>query len=242
MRSLLVAAGDDEAGLTAALAGAADAIVVDLDVAARGAARANAVRALKEAAERPGGPVAMARVGPLSAGETDDDLEAVMAAAPRAIVLPKARGRACLQQLSAKLAVLEALLGLDNGATGIIAVADTAEALLALAGLRGASVRLIGLAWDAEALRLEVGAETARGEDGGFAGALRLAREMTFLGAAAAGVAAIDTAFPDPRNLGAAKAEALAAKRAGFAAKVAINPAQAAIVNDVFGARKQSGR
>jgi citrate lyase subunit beta/citryl-CoA lyase len=242
MRSLLVAAGDDEAGLMAALASAADAIVVDLDVAAREAARANAVRVLKEAAQRPGGPVPTARVGALSAGRTDDDLDAVMAAAPRAIVLPQARGRACVQQLSAKLALREALLGLDDGATGIVAVVDTAEALLALAGLGGASARLIGLAWDAEALRLEIGAAAARSDDGGFAGTLRLAREMTLLAAVAAGVPAIDTAFPDPRNLAAAKAEALAAKRAGFAAKVATSPAQAAVVNQAFGARGRSGR
>jgi len=240
MRSLLIAPGDDESELAAALASEANAIVVDLDVAAREAARANAVRVLREAAERPAGPVPMARVGPLCAGETDDDLDAIMAAAPRAVVLPKARGRAGVQQLSAKLALREALFGLGHGATGIIAVADTAEALLALSGLRGASVRLIGLVWDAEALRVEVGAETARDEGGGFAGTLRLAREMTLVAAAAAGVAAIDTAFPDPRNLDAAKAEALAAKRAGFAAKVAISPAQAAIVNQVFAAREQS--
>ena len=39
---------------------------------------------------------------------------------------------------------------------------DTAEALLGLAGFRDASARLIGLAWDAEALRADIGAGTCR--------------------------------------------------------------------------------
>ena len=236
MRSLLIAPGDDEAKLAAALASEADAIVIDLDVAGRETARANAARFLQEAASLPNGPAPMARVGPLSGGETDRDLDAVMAAAPCAVLLPKARGRACVQQLSVKLALREALCGLDDGATGIITTLDTAEALLGLAGLQGASARLIGLAWDAEALRLDVGAETARDAGGACAGALRFAREMTLVVAAAAGVAAIDTAFAEAGER--FRAEALAARRDGFAVKLAIDPAQAKIINAAFAAAK----
>ena len=242
MRSLLIAPGDDEAKLAAALASEADAIVIDLDVAGRETARANAARFLREAALRPHGPAPMARVGPLSGGETDRDLDAVMAAAPCAVLLPKARGRACVQQLSVKLALREALCGLDDGATGIIATLDTAEAVLGLANFRGASARLIGLAWDAEALRVEVGADNTRDAGGVYAGPLRLAREMILLAAAAAQVAAIDTAFADARDTGAAKAEALAARRVGFVAKLAITPAQAAIINAAFGADAEMDR
>ncbi|HKN27180.1 MAG TPA: aldolase/citrate lyase family protein [Roseiarcus sp.] len=235
MRSLLIAPGDDEAKLAAALASEADAIVIDLDVAGRQTARANAARFLQEAALRHDGPAPMARVGPLS-GETDRDLAAVMAAAPCAVLLPKARDRACLQQLSVKLALREALCGLDAGATGIIAIVDTAEALLGLAGFRGA--RLIGLAWDAEALRVDVGAVTARDAGGAYAGPLRLAREMTLVAAAAAGVAAVDTAFAEIGDGEGLRAEALAGRRDGFAAKLAIDPAQAKIINAAFAAAK----
>jgi citrate lyase subunit beta/citryl-CoA lyase len=238
MRSLLIASGDDEAKLAAALLSGADALVIDLDVAGRDKARANAGRFLREAASRPEGPAPMARVGPLSSGETDDDLAAIIAAAPCAILLPKARGGACVQQLSVKLALREALCGLEDGVTGIIAVLDTAEALLGLASFRGASARLIGLAWDADALQADVGAETARDTGGAFLGPLRFAREMTLVAAAAAGVAAIDTAFTEEGEDAATKAEALAAKRAGFVAKFAIDPAQAKIINAAFAAGK----
>jgi citrate lyase subunit beta / citryl-CoA lyase len=239
MRSLLIAPGDDEAKLAAALASEADAIVIDLDVAAREAARANAARFLREAAGHPGGPAPMARVGPLSGGETDRDLDAIMAAAPCALLLPKARGRACVQQLSVKLALREAIFGLDNGATGIIATIDTAEALLGLAGLRGASARLIGLAWDAEALRIDVGAEAARDAVvGAYAGPLRLARDITLVAAAAAGVAGVDTAFAEIGDGEGLRAEALAGMRDGFTAKLAINSAQAKIINAAFAAAR----
>ena len=241
MRSLIIAPGDDEAKLAAALASEADAIVIDLDVARRDEARANAEKFLREAASRPDRPPAMARVAPLLSGETDRDLDAIVAAAPCAVLLSKARGRASVQQLSVKLAPREALYGLKDGATGIVAIVDTAAALLSLATFCGASARLIGIAWDAEALRAEVGAESAR--DGGlFLGPFRLAREMTLFAAAAAGVVAIDTAFVESRDAAATEAEALAARRAGFAAKFAVDPAQAKIINAAFAAEKTGRR
>jgi citrate lyase subunit beta / citryl-CoA lyase len=241
MRSLIIAPGDDEAKLAAALASEADAIVVDLDVARRDKARANAAKFLREAALGRDRPALMARVAPLLSGETDRDLDAIVAGAPCAVLLPRARGRASVQQLSVKLALREALCGFEDGATAIIAMVDSAAALLSLASFCGASARLIGLAWDAEALRAEVGAERAR--DGGpFAGPFRLAREMTLFAAAAAGVAAIDTAFVEALDDAATEAEALAARRAGFVAKFAIDPAQAKIINAAFAAETAGGR
>ena len=235
MRSLLIAPGNDETKLAAALASDGDVVVIDLDldVGARETARANAARFLKEAARRPGRPTAMVRIGPLCEGETDRDLDAIIAAAPCAVLLPKARGGASVQHLSVKLALHEALCGLDDGETGIIAAVDTAETLLHLASFRGASARLIGLSWDAESLRVDIGAETARDSKGAYAGVFRLAREMTLVAAAAAGVAAIDTASAESRDGGGVMAETHAARRSGFVAKLAISQTQAAIIDRV---------
>jgi citrate lyase subunit beta/citryl-CoA lyase len=240
MRSLLIAPADDEAALDAALASEADAVVIDLFVAPerRDAARARAARILKDAAARSRAPALMVRVSPLADGETDRDLDAVMASALCAVLLPKARGASSVQQLSVKLALREALCGLDDGATGIIALVDTAEAVLGMASFRGASARLIGLAWDAEALRADVGAETCR-DAGGYAGPYALARDLTLLAAAAAGVAAIDTGFAYVRDAEALWAETLAARREGFAAKLAIDANEARIINEIFGARRK---
>ena len=243
MRSLIISPADDEAALKAALASEADAVVIDLFVAPdrREAARARAARILKEAADPSGARALMVRVSPLADGEADLDLDAVMASAPRAVLLPKARGAASVQQLSVKLALREALCGLDDGATGIIAVVDTAESTLALASFRGASARLIGLAWDAEALRADVGAETCRSDDGGYAGPCALARDLTLLAAAAAGVAAIDTAIAEVRGAERLRTEALAARRDGFAAKLTTDASEARLINDVFATGRKGG-
>ena len=235
MRSLLIAPGDDAARLAEALASAAHAVVVDLDVAAdrREAARVHAARVLAEAPQGPGAPVLIVRVSALESGETDRDLDAIMPAAPFAVMLPRTRGAMCVQQLSVKLALREALNAIEDGATAIVASVDTAEGLLAAASLRASSKRLIGLAWDAEALAADVGAEASRDGDGALIGPLRTARDGTLFAAAAAGVGAIDTS-PAGASAGALRAEAVAARRVGFVAKLVLAPAEAAIINEAF--------
>jgi citrate lyase subunit beta / citryl-CoA lyase len=236
MRSLIIAPADEKR-LAEALASGANALIVDLALAApekRAAARAAAARFLKEARAPGGGPALVIGVNALDSGEMDADLDAIMGPAPDAILLPGSLGGASVQQLSAKLAVREADFALPDGSTRIIAVADTARGLLNMASYRGASARLAGLAWSAESLRADIGAETDRDEAGAYAGPFQLARDLTLLAAAAAGVAAIDTAFPDLRDAEGLRAEALAARRDGFAGKIAIDPVQPRVINDVF--------
>ena len=235
MRSLLITPADADR-LAEALESGADAVIVDLPSAAgaeRAAARLASARFLTETHRR-GGPLLIVRANALDSGETDADLDAVMAGAPDAIVLPGSLGAASVQQLSARLAWREAHLGLADGATRIIAVADTAGALFNMGSYRGSSARLLGVAWNAEALRAEIGAETDRDHLGAHLGACRLARELTLLAATSARVAAIDAVFPDVRDLEGLRADTLAARRDGFAGKMAVDPAQVAIINDVF--------
>jgi citrate lyase subunit beta/citryl-CoA lyase len=237
MRSLLLTPGDDEAKLAEALASAAHAVVVDLDVAAsrRDAARANAARALADLRA----PALIVRVSSLDSGETDRDLDAIMAAGPFAVMLPRTRGASSVQRLSTKLAVREALNAIEDGATAILAAIDTAEGVLAAASLCGSSARLIGLAWDAAALASEVGAEANRDGGGALGAPLLMARHMTLFAAAAAGVGAIDTAFAAPWDDEALRAEAIAARQAGFVAKLATDAGQAASINEVFRREKK---
>lgn len=239
MRSLIIAPADEER-LVEALKSGADAVIVDLAGAApaeRAAARAVAARFLKGTLRPGAGPALIVRPHALDSGETDSDLDAVMAGAPDAILLPRSMGAASVQELSAKLAVREADFSLADGATRIIAVADTAQSLFGMASYRGSSRRLIGVAWSAESLRADIAAETDRDPSGAYAGPYRLARDLTLLAAASAGVAAIDAVFADLHDKEGLRAEALAARRDGFAGKMAIDPAQAAIINDLFRSR-----
>jgi citrate lyase subunit beta/citryl-CoA lyase len=241
MRSLLIAPADEQR-LAEALQSGADAVVVDLPQATpatRAGARAAAALFLKEARGKRGGPASIVRIHALDSGEVDADLDAVMAAAPDAILLPKSLGAPSVQQLSAKLAVREAKLSLADGVTRIIAVADTAQSLFSMGSYRGSSARLLGIAWSAESLGVDIGAEADRDHLSGHLGPYRLARDLTLLAATSAGVPAIDTVFPDALDLAGLRAEALAARRDGFAGKMAIDPGQAAIINDVFPSRSK---
>jgi citrate lyase subunit beta/citryl-CoA lyase len=232
MRSLLIVPGGDQTKLAKALASEADALIVDL--AGADAARAAALF-LAEARRRAPRPRLYVRVSPLDSGRVDADLDAVMPEAPDGIALPQCRDGASVQQLAAKLAVREAEYGLADGATRILAFAgERARGLFGFAAYRRCSARLAGLAWGAEALAADLGAETARLPDGAWTGAFALARTLTLIGAAAAEVAAIDAAFADVDDREGLRAEALAARRDGFAAKLALHPSQVAVINQIF--------
>jgi citrate lyase subunit beta/citryl-CoA lyase len=239
MRSLLIAPADEQR-LAEALESGADAIIVDLagaPPATRAGTRAPAAQFLKAVRRKSGGPVLIVRANALNSGETDSDLDAVMPGAPAAILLPGSLGAASVQQLSTKLAVREAQLGLSDGATRVIAVVDTAQALFNMGSYRGSSARLMGIAWSPESLRAEIGGGTDRDPLGAYLGPYRLARELTLLAATSARVAAIDAAFANIRDLEGLRAEALVARRDGFTGKMALDPAQVGVINDVFPSR-----
>ena len=239
MRSLLFVPGDNEKKLAKALSAEADALIVDLEdsVAFDMKPRARAISAefLTAAANSARRPRLIVRVNPLDEDLTDLDLDAIMPAAPDCVMLPKSLGGASVQQLGVKIAVREARCGREDGSTKILALAtETAEAMFGLASYRQCSPRLHALSWGGEDLSADLGAQTNRLPDGAWAGPYALARNLTLLAAAAAGVAAIDTVFVNFRDLDGLRAEALAARRDGFSGKLAIHPAQAPIINEVF--------
>jgi len=239
LRSALFVPGDDEKKLAKALISGADALIVDLEdsVALAGKARAREVAAafLGAAAAQNPRPRLLLRVNALDTGLVDADLDAVMPAAPDAIVLPKSLGAASVQQLSTKLAVREAALGLADGATRILAIAtESARALFGMESYRGCSARLEGLAWGGEDLSADLGAETNRLPDGAYAGPYVLARSLTLIGAVAADVTPIDSVYTNFRDEAGLRAEAIGARRDGFCAKMAIHPAQVPVINEVF--------
>ncbi len=239
MRSLLFVPGDDEKKLAKALSANADALIVDLEDSvafdAKPRARKIAAEFLAAAVGNAVRPRLIVRVNPLDGDSTDLDLDAVMPAAPDCVMLPKSLGGASVQQLGVKIAVREARCGLSDCATKIIALAtETAEAMFALASYRQCSPRLEALTWGGEDLSADIGAETNRLADGAWAGPYALARNLALLAATAANVAPIDTVFVNFRDLDGLRAEALAARRDGFSAKMAIHPAQVPVINEVF--------
>ncbi|MFN3349864.1 HpcH/HpaI aldolase/citrate lyase family protein [Pseudorhodoplanes sp.] len=237
MRSLLFVPGDSEKKLENGVSSGADALIVDLEdsvAADRKPAARDIARAFLQSAKR-GAQKLLVRVNALDTGLTDDDLDAIVPGRPDAIMLPKAAGGVSVTHLHAKLDAREALAGLPDSEIAIVALAtETAASLFTTGTYAGSSSRLAALTWGAEDLSAELGAEANRDESGRFLDPYRLARALCLAGAAAAGVPAIDTVYVDFRNDAGLRRECEEARRDGFTAKMAIHPAQVAVINEVF--------
>ena len=239
MRSQLFVPGDSLKKLEKGLVSGADCLFIDLEdsvaLSQKPKARDMTRDFLKSARQHDRRPLLYVRVNALDTGLTDADLAAIMSGRPNGIVLPKCLSGADVQHLGAKLAVMEAEAGIEDGATRIIPIAtETAAAIFNMGSYKGASARLAGITWGAEDLSADLGAETNRAGDGFYTDPYRLARSLTLFAAAAAGVPAIDTVFPNFRAEDSFRRECEAARRDGFTAKMAIHPAQVPVINEVF--------
>lgn len=245
MRSLLFVPGDSPRKLEKALGSGADVLILDLEDSVAASAKADArthVRTfLASACALIDRPRLFVRVNAFDTGLTDADLDAVMKAGPDGIMLPKAAGGADVTRLDAKLAVREAEHGLADGATEILVVAtETAGSLFNLGSYRDVSPRLAGLAWGGEDLSADLGAVTTRTADGILTDPFRLARTLCLAGAVHAGAAPIDAVYTNFRDSDGLLAEAEAAARDGFTAKMAIHPNQVAAINAAFTPSEQA--
>ncbi|MBR0666466.1 CoA ester lyase [Roseomonas hellenica] len=235
MRSFLFVPGDSERKFARAAAGAADALILDLEdsVGMAGKPAARQITAGMLAAPR-GRQQRYVRVNALDTGMTLADLAAVMPARPDGIVLPKCADAGQVRQVSLWLDAFEAAAGSTLGATRILAIAtETAGSLFGLGGYAEAGPRLSGLMWGAEDLSASLGASANR-LDGQWLAPFRLARNLCLAGAAAAGVPAIDTVHVDIDDLAGLEADAREARRDGFGAKAVIHPKHVDVVNAVF--------
>ena len=238
MRSLLFVPGDDERKLARASDCGADVLIIDLEDSVADGRKAIARDITLNfilGFDRAVGPKLYVRINPLNSEFHDGDLDAIIPAAPDGVVVPKAEGGRDIQQLGARLAVREAESAIADGATRILAIAtETARSLFHMGSYAGSSHRLAGLAWGGEDLAADIGAETNKTPEGRYGDPYRLARTLTLLAGASAGVAAIDSVFTDFRDGEALRAEAQSGRRDGFSGKMAIHPAQVPIINEVF--------
>jgi citrate lyase subunit beta/citryl-CoA lyase len=239
MRSFLFVPADSSRKLDKALGCGADAVIIDLEDSIaperKAQARATAAAVLKDARNRESRPRILVRVNGLATGLIDEDLDALVPAGLDAILLPKAEGGTAVIHADAKLSVREAMAGFEEGQIGILAQGiETAAGLFLAHTFDDASRRLIGLTWGPEDLSAEIGAEANRDAAGTLTEPYRLARSWCLFAAARAKVAAIETVYVDFRDSEGLRLDTEIARRDGFSGRLAIHPAQVAIINEVF--------
>jgi len=228
LRSLLFVPGDRPDRMEKALGAGADALILDLEDAVAPAAKAEARRSVAAFLQAHGEASLWVRVNPLDGPEIDKDLAAILPAHPNGIVLPKAEGGASVDELARRLAER------GNATASILAIATETPAAMFALGTYGGAKRLIGLTWGAEDLPAAIGAAASREEDGRFTAPYELARSLCLFGAAAAGVAPIETVYPAYKDVEGLAAFAGRARRDGFTGMMAIHPGQVPVINAAF--------
>jgi citrate lyase subunit beta/citryl-CoA lyase len=228
MRSLLFVPGDRPDRMEKALGSGADGLILDLEDAVAPSAKPEARRTVASFLAAHSGAPLWVRINPIDGPEADRDLAAVLAAHPHGIVLPKAEGGASVAELARRLTER------GNVSAQILAIATETPAAVFQLGSYGGAKRLAGLTWGAEDLPAAIGASTSREEDGSYTPPYELARSLCLFGAAAAGIAPIETVYPAFRDLEGLAAYAARGRRDGFAGMMAIHPAQVPVINSAF--------
>jgi citrate lyase subunit beta/citryl-CoA lyase len=219
-----------------ATAGPADIVIFDLEDAVadsekpKGRERvATFIKSIVQQRER-----LWVRINPIQGPHALADLTAVMPAAPAGIMLPKPRSRADAELLDHYLTAFEAAAGLSCGSTRVmLLVTEMPESLLAIGSYAGVP-RVAAMSWGAEDLATALGASDNRSAHGGYEFTYELARSLCLVGAAAAGVPAIETIHGDFRDLTGLRQRATAVRRAGYRGMLAIHPDQVEVINAAF--------
>ena len=223
-RSWLFVPADSERKISKALESDADAIIFDLEDSVAPSQKAAARDILRQLPKRSGGGEWWVRVNPIGSEFHKDDLHLIGVADIHGIVLPKAESGADVTRLSHR-----------TGNIPIHAiVTETAASLFGLLSYREPNSPLAAMSWGAEDLSAALGAFSKYGASGELSFTYQLARTLCLAGAVAAGVQPVDGVFADFKDEMGLKAEAEAARREGFTGKLAIHPAQVAVINAAF--------
>ena len=236
MRSWLFAPGDSEKKMAKALASQADIVIYDLEDAVAAENKAAARQMVHDfLCEHPDDRARMwVRVNPLDGPYTLTDLAAIMPGRPGGFMLPKVYGRQDVETFDKYLAALEVANGIEQGSTPVIVlITETAESMFHTGDYKGAP-RVAALSWGAEDLANSIGAASNTNPDGSYGFTYELARSLCLLGAATAGVPAIETIQGDFRDLEKLRTRAEKMRRDGYRGMLAIHPAQVDVINAAF--------
>jgi citrate lyase beta subunit len=221
-RCLLFMPGDDLKKIQKGISLGVDSIVMDLEdgvaLNRKAEARATIAAALRDLhfgrSER------VVRINPIGSGLEQADLDAGLSCHPDSLMLPKVERAEQIQWISRQLA------GTD---IRLLAIIETARAVVNLKEIAASSDRIDALIFGAEDLAGDIGAtRTTAGWE------VFYARSAVVTHAAAFGLQAIDTLCIDFNDEAALIEDARFGVQLGFSGKLAIHPRQVHVIQSVF--------
>jgi citrate lyase subunit beta/citryl-CoA lyase len=237
-RSVLYMPGANERALEKAAGLPADALILDLEDAVAPDAKAEARERVCEAATsgRYGAREVTIRINGPGTPWHDDDLRAVAAAGPAAVVVPKVDSAGAVHAIEKGL---EAAGAPDH--TAIWAMVETPVAMFAARAVAESCERLGVLVMGTNDLAKELRAEHVPGR-----APLLTGLGLALLAARAAGKVILDGVYNDIRDPDGFEAECVQSRQLGFDGKTLIHPSQLEPCNRVFAptaeAVEQAGR
>jgi citrate lyase subunit beta / citryl-CoA lyase len=225
-RSVLYMPGANERALTKAEGLPADALILDLEDAVAPDAKAEARDRVCEAAasDRYGRREVTIRINGAGTPWHDDDLRAVAAAGPAAVVVPKVDSAEAVHAIDK---ALEAGGAPDH--TAVWAMIETPIAMLHAEEVSRASERLTVLVMGTNDLAKELQAEHVPGRQ-----PLLTGLGLSLLAARATGKVILDGVFNDIKDAEGFEAECVQGRQMGFDGKTLIHPSQLEPCNRVF--------
>lgn len=231
LRSMLFTPGHRRDLIEKAIRSGSDAVIIDLEDAVAFESKPEARRLLEDLPSSPV-PLYVRTNGP----ETDmiwEDVVAAGRAGVAGLVIPKAEHPSFLHALDGALTVLELEAGHPRGSIEVIPLIESALGVrnthdMARTGRRIECVMFGG--GEQGDLVADLGSEWTPEGTG-----LLHARSEVLLSARAAGIEhPFEAVFMDYRNPDGLRVECELARRLGYVGKVAIHPAQVAVINEVF--------
>ena len=171
----------------------------------------------------------LVRVNPLTSEYGLADLNAAVRAGASGIRLPKTDSAQDITAMETEIERIERDCGREVGSTLMLAAIESPQGILAANEIAQASKRLIGIALGAEDYVRAM--KTERSPEGIE---LLFARSTILHAARANGLMAFDTVYSDARNEEGFLREAALIKQMGFDGKSLINPAQIALIHNLF--------
>jgi citrate lyase subunit beta-like protein len=230
-RALLYMPGDSRRKIEKAITLGVDSICMDLEdgvaLSEKIAARAAVVKALAEL--QFGKSEKLVRINAFGSGLEAADLAQTIDGRPDGIVLPKVDGPAPIAWLDEQITAAETAHGWPAGELAIVALVETARAIVNLPQICHASPRLQAIIFGAEDLASDIGATRTR-----EAWEVFYARSAVATHAAAFRLQAIDMVYVDYHDNAGLLREATQGAQLGFAGKQAIHPSQIGPIQAAF--------